>query len=226
MMLYFECSGGGKIAYRLNRRAKKNIIVRKASGCLNISVPPWLGRRDLQNWLRENENTLLRLYGSIAPRTLPDTVFFGGRRHAVAFADTAAVSLQDGCFRLPEVLRGNDAAARAALAAFFYREAQKILLPLLEEYAQRLNLVPQAVGLTRAKSFWGVCSRSRVRLNFRLIGAPEFVRAYVCVHELCHLRHADHSAAFWRQVRGYFARTDAAKSWLKTHGAALFWDLD
>ena len=54
MIFYFECSGGGEIAYRLNRRAKKNIIVRKASGCLNISAPPWLGQRELHRWLREN----------------------------------------------------------------------------------------------------------------------------------------------------------------------------
>ena len=99
-------------------------------------------------------------------------------------------------------------------------------LPELERInavAGRLNLRPAAAALTDAKTFWGVCrARTGIRLNWRLVGAPDFVADYVCVHELCHLPHPNHSAAFWELVGRHTPHTQAAKDWLKRHGRELF----
>ena len=67
-----------------------------------------------------------------------------------------------------------------------------------------------------------VASRSGIRLNWRLIGAPDFVADYVCIHELCHLPHPNHSQQFWARVNRHTPHTAAAKQWLKQHGQALF----
>lgn len=52
---------------------------------------------------------------------------------------------------------------------------------------------------------WGSCTISTrsIRLSDRLQQMPAWVVDYVIVHELAHLVHADHSAAFWRLVDGY-----------------------
>ena len=61
-----------------------------------------------------------------------------------------------------------------------------------------------------------------IRLNWRLVGAPEYVADYVCIHELCHLAHADHSRAFWVLTRRFAPYADEAKQWLKDRGRELF----
>ncbi|MGI8942983.1 MAG: M48 family metallopeptidase, partial [Qipengyuania sp.] len=56
--------------------------------------------------------------------------------------------------------------------------------------------VPQ-VRLTRAKRRWGSCSSGgTVRVNWRLVQAPDHVRRSVVAHETAHLVHFDHSADF------------------------------
>ena len=98
------------------------------------------------------------------------------------------------------------------------------LLPRLALHSERLSLRPAAMALSNAKGFWGVCrARTGIRLNWRLIGAPDFVVDYICVHELCHLPHPNHSPRFWALVNRHTPHTEAAKHWLKQHGNELFW---
>jgi predicted metal-dependent hydrolase len=51
--------------------------------------------------------------------------------------------------------------------------------------------------------------------------APQTVIDYIVVHELCHLRHRDHSDAFWNEVDKVLPRYGERKEWLRSNGAAL-----
>ena len=71
-------------------------------------------------------------------------------------------------------------------------------------------------------SRWGSCSRSgTVSLNWRLVQTPDFVRDYICVHELMHRREMNHSARYWRHVAEAFPRWEEAERWLKANGGLL-----
>lgn len=66
---------------------------------------------------------------------------------------------------------------------------------------------------------WGSCTPSdrTVRISNRLAGMPLWVLDYVLVHELAHLRHPDHSKAFWMVVNRY-PRTERARGFLMGAG--------
>ncbi|MNV98506.1 hypothetical protein D3C71_1937660 [compost metagenome] len=50
-------------------------------------------------------------------------------------------------------------------------------------------------------SQWGsLAPDGALSLDLSLVLAPPAAFEYVLVHELCHLIHADHSRAFWREV--------------------------
>jgi len=55
------------------------------------------------------------------------------------------------------------------------------------------------------RSRWGSCTPSTgsVRISTRLAAFPDWVRDYVIVHELAHLRVPGHTPAFWRLVDRY-----------------------
>ena len=46
---------------------------------------------------------------------------------------------------------------------------------------------------------------------------PDWVRDYVLIHELMHLKRMDHSPAFWKLVAGACPEHEAARQYLRQH---------
>jgi len=86
----------------------------------------------------------------------------------------------------------------------------------LAELAVRHGLAPPRVGVGDQRTRWGSCSRTgRIRLNWRLVLMPDWVRDYVIIHELMHLRRLDHGPAFWALVGEACPAWRDARRWLR-----------
>lgn len=84
-------------------------------------------------------------------------------------------------------------------------------------WADKTGLHPKNVSISNAKKQWGSCTRQgAVRLSWRLICLPAAALDYVIVHELVHLRHFDHSSAFWNDVQTIYPETPSVRRYLKT----------
>lgn len=99
-------------------------------------------------------------------------------------------------------------------------------------HADLVELAPRAarplpqLRLSRAQRRWGSCSSSGiVRLNWRLVQAPDFVRRSVVAHEVAHLVHFDHSPAFHALLEHvYGGPLEEADAWLRANGRGLYAD--
>ena len=101
-------------------------------------------------------------------------------------------------------------------------EAKRRFTAMIWERAAVIGLKPSRVVIKDTRSRWGSCTADAVvMINWRLLMAPEFVQDYVVSHEVAHLRHLDHSRAFWAQVAELTAHRGTAQAWLKQHGASL-----
>lgn len=78
----------------------------------------------------------------------------------------------------------------------FLSERVEHFKPILGEWA-----AVNRIAVKEQKSCWGSCSaKHNLNFNWHLMEFPPEVVDYVVVHELCHLRHMDHSPAFWAEV--------------------------
>ncbi len=57
------------------------------------------------------------------------------------------------------------------------------------------------VAIRDTKSRWGSCSKQgNLNFSYKLLLLPPHIADYIIVHELCHLKEFNHSAAFWALV--------------------------
>ncbi len=82
--------------------------------------------------------------------------------------------------------------------------SKKFLVQRTIEIANETGLIPKQVRVKVQRSKWGSCSSEKnINLNWRLIFLDTFIIDYVIIHELCHLKHMNHSSLFWDLVEVY-----------------------
>ena len=109
-----------------------------------------------------------------------------------------------------------------ALERRYRREARLLIGQRMQEWAARLGVTPQRLAIRDPRSRWGSCSSSgTLSFSWRLVMAPAEVSEYVVVHELCHLRRADHSPRFWALMDEALPDWKRPHAWLRRHGHEL-----
>jgi len=227
-----------ELSYQLKVSSRrKRLALELQRGKVTVRAPYWLSLEDIesfilskQDWLMDklqNQSTLppvcqfndgdkLLVFGDwITLRIVPSRQFF-------LHLDSDNAELQ---FYLPSRVKDQRKYIKSKLKAFYLELAQQDIPKRLEQLQEQTALKSTSLELKIFKSRWGCCYRSGlIKINPMLMGAPSWVRDCVIVHELCHLKHMDHSKAFWQLNQQYCDNCAATKEWLKTHGGNLHLD--
>ena len=140
----------------------------------------------------------------------------GSRREADAFA------LRNRAWIDAQLSRVRPSAVAVDAQRAWRARAKAVLPERLYELAGRHGCAVKAVSIRSQKTRWGSCGRNgHISLNWRLMLMPDWVRDYVLVHELMHLKRLDHSPKFWRLVEAACPDYRAARQWLRANGPAL-----
>ncbi|WP_260397642.1 M48 family metallopeptidase [Sphingopyxis sp. JAI128] len=102
-------------------------------------------------------------------------------------------------------------------------EALDLMARESHEIAGAAGLSVGRVRVGDPRSRWGSCtSEGDLRYSWRLVMAPDHVRRATVAHEVAHLRHMDHGAAFHALVdRLHDGDVAAARGWLRREGRSL-----
>ena len=126
---------------------------------------------------------------------------WGSKREAKAFADSQRAWVHKQLARVAQ----QRAEPREEMPANLERElrarATRELPPRLLELAARHGLSVVRVSVRNQQWRWGSCSpNGHICLNWRLVRMPDWIRDYIMIHELMHLKRMDHSPKFWKLV--------------------------
>jgi len=192
---------------------------------VRITLPRWCRSQDAvafaqvrKSWL---ETQLAKLPAPVDPLAR-GTLRYRGNELAIHWnvsAPRRAVLSDD---RL--VLGGPRETLARRMQRWLEGEAQRLMADDLAHYCDAALVDVPQLRLTRAGRRWGSCStKGIVRINWRLIMAPDEIRRSVVAHEVAHLVHFDHSPAFHALLGAlYEGEIAEADAWLRAHGRGLY----
>ena len=156
-------------------------------------------------------------------------LLFEGRAHTLVLwpdgGSAARVSLTASEIRvhLPYLVgEDQDPLVCELLRDWYIKTAGKLLIDRTQFWASLIGVSPTKIRLKEQKTRWGSCSRAgSINYNWRIVMAPPEVLDYLVVHELCHMREPNHSAAYWRHVARWLPGYAMHRRWLRRNGNLL-----
>lgn len=108
------------------------------------------------------------------------------------------------------------------LKEWYKKQATEHMAARVACFSQKIPGTHTGIVMENRKGRWGSCSSTgELTFNWRLMLAPPEIIDYVVVHELCHLKHMDHSPAYWKAVGSVLPDYKARREWLKENGIGL-----
>ncbi len=226
--------GTGDIVVHIvrNARARRYSLRLSSSFSARLTVPRGGSFSEAEAFLQKNLAWLERAAERLAkspsvPRTwLTGTeIYWGGELTKIIAGRpddkgiSASILLRGEEFL---IRHGSGDDLRAKIEAELRAVAQRELPPLVWTLAKREQLIVKRVTVRDQHSRWGSCSRrGTVSLNWRILQAPTWVRDYLVIHELMHLKEMNHSRRFWLEVANACPDYKMADRWLTKHSFLL-----
>lgn len=162
--------------------------------------------------------------GAIIPlRGVPHEITHRPGMRGLVWIEDPDPAAPDGTVALPRLCVAGDAPFVARrVQAFLTKLARADLELAVARHTAKLGVAAQRITLRDTTSRWGSCSSAgALSFSWRLIMAPPLVLDYLAAHEVAHLRHMNHSDAFWATCAALMPDHRRAEAWLKAHGLAL-----
>ncbi|MGO8764025.1 MAG: M48 family metallopeptidase [Limisphaerales bacterium] len=208
-----------------NRRARRYVLRLRPDGSARVTVPRsgsisearQFAERQIP-WLQRQLNVLSACPRQTRKWSIGTKILFHGEFVTIAAGDGEWIQFgSESCRAL-----NSPGDLRPAIEKHMRTLAQTELPARALEFASQHQLSITRISVRNQKSRWGSCSpRGAISLNWRLLQTPPFVRDYIILHELMHLRQMNHSEKFWREVRDVCPDYHDAKRWLKENPGLL-----
>lgn len=133
-----------------------------------------------------------------------------------------AITRQEDGIHIQWPAKASHASLQRSLRRFYETEARADIGRWLPRYQGDLPRAPRTIRLKMMSSQWGSLSPDgSMALDLSLVLGRPSAFEYVLVHELCHLIHANHSRAYWREVEARCPHWRDERAYFHEHGRKL-----
>jgi predicted metal-dependent hydrolase len=176
--------------------------------------------RKRSRWISRHVSAARTRLAHVVPRQYVsgESLHYLGRRYRLKVIELPGSSVEArlrGAFVVLTVPGREPAAVKAALEAWYRQRAREVFAQRLLVVAAPLRWLQELppVRLQAMTRQWGSCSPGgRITVNPWLVAAPREAIDYVLLHELCHLKHHNHSRAFYATLKRYMPNWEQTKA--------------
>lgn len=207
----------------IKRSRRKSVAIKiENNGYVKIMCPYRLSMQKINEILQEKHSWLESSLAKIEKKFIENKqiynynqLLFLGHKYDIIVEKNI---LKIGEHRL-EIKKNN---IPLTLKDWLVKQANALLLKELNKLSKETSIEYVSSKIISARKRWGSCdSKKNIKLNFRLIMLPIECIKYVCVHELCHIKHMNHSKQFYNEVLKYFPNYKEIVKMMKTFSYAL-----
>ena len=201
-----------KCCYKLIRMKRKTLAVHVLpDGTVEVRAPLRMPAAVIEKfiasksgWIKEHvaraeeRNKRLAAYHAQEGKTF----WFRGQDYRITYArdENAALLFADQVFAVSP----HEPIRKKQFQEFLLRQANDYLPARLSVLSRQTGLSAARISVGSARTRWGSCTgRNEIRLSKFLMLLPDACVDYVIIHELCHTKEHNHSAAFWKLVQTY-----------------------
>jgi predicted metal-dependent hydrolase len=222
---------GKDINCYIEKKKRKSISIKILTGKeISISAPLRVSYEYIEKVIEKKidwiEETIKKIEKSEFEKKLIENsviekyMFLGKEYYINVIREKKAIEFEiiDDTINFYSTLREN----KNIIKKWYKKNSEEIFMKRVEIYSKIIGVYPKELKIKELKSSWGICSSSKIiTLNRKLLMAPIEVIDYVVIHELCHLKHHNHSKLFWEEVLIYMADYKEKKEWLRKNGIKI-----
>ncbi|WP_413519348.1 M48 family metallopeptidase [Psychrobacter glacincola] len=177
------------IALQVTKKHVKNVNFRLKPYTLLVSVPNFISSAQMAQSIAQRVPWAIENHGQVLEQ-------YKRKQSNVNTSSTADNHILLWGITQPFTLNHDEKIA-------YYRQQLAAVIPsLFAKWQPIVGVTANEIRLKKMHTRWGSCNTRarRIWLSIYLPAYPIECTEYVIVHELCHLHHANHSAAFWQTV--------------------------
>jgi len=208
--------GSRQIPYRLHRADRKRLrVVVSPDLTVDVFAPQDVDDDQIHQSVKKKAPWIARTIDKLEsyhPLPVPkryvsgETLVYLGRQYRlkVMKGSRQPAKLLGRFLRVWVEDKSDTPSVKKAVDKWYRKRARETLGRYLEKgytVALRHGVPESLLVIRKMRRRWGSCSRKgRITLNVNLVKVPVHCIEYVIMHELCHLKHNNHSKAFYSML--------------------------
>ncbi len=223
--LLIELSGRA-IEYRFARRRRRTLGITIDASGLHVAAPLRASWHEIERFLRDKEKWIVRKLDDWA-RAPGGAVLHGESGEEVpVFGESRIIEVRKGRRSVHDLdgrlIISSRGRPLEVLVAWLKHQTVERLRPRAAHYAGLLRLPTPVVGISNARTQWGVCTEGgAIRLSWRLAHVEPALGDYVVAHEVAHLVEMNHSRRYWTLLERLYPGWREARERLELSARAL-----
>jgi predicted metal-dependent hydrolase len=205
--------GNRAIAFNLRRNGRKRLKIVVAPELVVEVIAPYTATDDQifsavnkkAPWIAKKLDQQASYHPLPAPRQYVsgETLVYLGRQYRLRVVTGAGqpAKLIGGFLEVTVEDPSDRRAVKSAVDEWYRRRAHQTISRYLEKCSaitSRHDVPEPELMIRNMQRRWGSCSPAgRITFNLKLVQVPVHCIEYVIMHELCHLKHHNHSKAFY-----------------------------
>ncbi len=188
-----------------------------------LTLPKFCSPKKALAFVKSNHDWIINMLAKLPCKKYfeeGDSVCFLGDNYTIEHSEKIRGTIFE---KSKLMVGGNKEFLHRRVCDFLKDQALKKLADMTIEKAEVLGCKVRNITIKDTKTRWGSCSTlGNINYNWRVVMAPLYVVDYLVCHEVCHLKHPNHSKEFWQEMKTLCPDYVNGRKWLKIKGKDLY----